>query len=232
MEMMAGEPLWAVKMSKLEQKRVQNEKLQMLSQIHRIHNDKYGYKQSGLYESWYEAIYNMVLNLVNDCNRLGYETSNGRQLIKYIDLYKDILRKVPCCMVNFDLWDSNVLYNEGQLVWIDPERSFWGNPIGDFITQGKGQKATLDEKKQEIEVYNQTAEVKLSVGREERIRYAIMVAYLALIEEVEKYVRYEPEDENYIRNTVDAKDMYDMAYSVLESSRKINMIRSTLSNKK
>ena len=43
-----------------------------------------------------------------------------------------------------------------------------------------------------------------------------MIAYLALIEEVEKYVRYEPDEENYIRNTVDARDMYDLAFGILE----------------
>ena len=43
------------------------------------------------------------------------------------------------------------------------------------------------------------------------------MAYLALIEEVEKYVRYEPDEPNYIRNTVDARDMYDMAFKVLDA---------------
>ena len=39
--------------------------------------------------------------------------------------------------------------------------------------------------------------------------------YLALIEEVEKYVRYEPDNPTYIRNTVDAREMYDMAFGIL-----------------
>lgn len=52
-------------------------------------------------------------------------------------------------------------------------------------------------------------------GTDAEIRYQIAVGYLALIEEVEKYVRYEPEEENYIRNTVDAAAMFDMAFSIL-----------------
>jgi len=36
-----------------------------------------------------------------------------------------------------------------------------------------------------------------------------------IIEEVEKYVRYEPDNPTYIRNTVDAKDMFDMAFKQL-----------------
>ena len=41
------------------------------------------------------------------------------------------------------------------------------------------------------------------------------VSYLALIEEVEKYVRYEADNPTYIRNSVDAREMYDMAFGIL-----------------
>ena len=54
---------------------------------------------------------------------------------------------------------------------------------------------------------------------ETEIRYALAVCYLALIEEVEKYVRYEPDNPVYIRNTVDAREMYDMAFGILISDR-------------
>ena len=130
--------------------------------------------------------------------------------------YEDILRQAPCRMVNFDLWDSNVLYDNGKLVWIDPERGFWGDPVADFITLGPGQKAPLSDKKNEIEIYNWTAAEKIVLNRNTEIRYACAVAYLALIEEVEKYVRYEPDHPNYIRNTVDAREMYDMAFEVMK----------------
>ena len=43
----------------------------------------------------------------------------------------------------------------------------------------------------------------------------LAVCYLALIEEVEKHVRYEPDEPNYIRNTNDAREMYDMAFDIL-----------------
>lgn len=119
-------------------------------------------------------------------------------------------------MVNFDLWDSNILYHKGNIVWIDPERSFYGDPIGDFITQGAGQKTALKDKQKELAIYNKNAKIPIEAGAEAEIRYAVMVAYLALIEEVEKYVRYEPNEENYIRNTVDARDMYDLAFAILD----------------
>ncbi len=215
MEMMAGEPLWKCDFTPEEAERVQEEKIGMLAKIHGIRNDGYGYRQTGLHGSWYEALRSMAEALVRDCKEIGYETPDGEEFLKLIDRNEDILRKAPCRMVNFDLWDSNILYDNGRLVWIDPERGFWGDPVADFITVGKGQKAPLAEKKKELEIYNRTAAEKIELSRDTEIRYACAVAYLALIEEVEKYVRYEPDHPNYIRNTVDARDMYDMAFDVM-----------------
>ena len=215
MQMMAGDPLAKCDFSEEEAEKVQAGKLGMLAQIHGIKNDKYGYRQAGLYDSWYEALRSMAANLVKDCRDLVYETPDGEEFIRLIDKHEDVLRNAPCRMVNFDLWDSNVLYDNGQLVWIDPERGFWGDPVADFITIGKGQKAPLTEKKKELEIYNTTAKEKIELNRDTEIRYACAVSYLALIEEVEKYVRYEPDNPNYIRNTVDARDMYDMAFGIM-----------------
>lgn len=215
MQMMAGKPLWKCDFSKEEAARVQEEKIGMLTKIHGIKNDRYGYRQLGLHDSWYHALRSMTENLIMDCKNIGYETPDGDEFLKLIDKNEDVLRKAPCRMVNFDLWDSNVLYDDGKLVWIDPERGFWGDPVADFITLGKGQKTPLAEKEKEIRLYNRMATEKLELNRDTEIRYACAVAYLALIEEVEKYVRYEPDHPNYKRNTVDARDMYDMAFGLL-----------------
>ncbi|MCR4786964.1 MAG: aminoglycoside phosphotransferase family protein [Lachnospiraceae bacterium] len=216
MEMIYGDPLSKINVSEEENDRIRDKKIEMLTKIHSIKNDRFGYIQTKLYGDWHEALYNMASNLIADCKKLGYETPDGEKFLELIEKNKDVLKKAPCRMVNFDLWDSNVLYLGDSLCWIDPERSFWGDPIADFITLGKGQKTPLDEKKKEIEIYNRYATEPVSAGKEECIRYAAAVAFLALIEEVEKYVRYEPDEPNYIRNTVDARDMYDMAFSVME----------------
>ena len=215
MQLMDGEPLWAVDFSPAEYENVQKQKIGMLVKIHRIRNEKFGYLQSGLYDTWYEALRAMASALVSDCKALGYETPDGEKFIGLIDKHEKLLRQVPCRMVNFDLWDSNVLYSNGKICWIDPERGFWGDPAADFITLGPGQKSPLSAKQKELEIYNETAEEKIVLSKETEIRYALAVCYLALIEEVEKYVRYEPEEPNYIRNTVDARAMYDMAFAIL-----------------
>ncbi|WP_026527246.1 phosphotransferase family protein [Butyrivibrio sp. VCD2006] len=217
MEMMEGEPLWAMNFSDKEYEEVQKQKICMLTKIHRITNDRFGYMQMGLMPSWYEALRNMALKLVTDCKELGYGTPDGEKFISLIDKHEKLLRAVPCRMVNFDLWDSNVLFNAGtgKICWIDPERGFWGDPVADFITLGSGQKSPLSDKQKELDIYNEMAEEKIQLTKDTEIRYALAVCYLALIEEVEKYVRYESDDPTYIRNTVDSRDMYDMAFGIL-----------------
>lgn len=218
MQLMKGEPIAKLTLSKEEEELVSREKIGMLTKIHRISNDGFGYIQTGLHASWYEALKSMAINLVDDCISIGEKTPDGERFIEYIDKYEQLLKDVPCRMVNFDLWDSNVLFYEGKLCWIDPERGFWGDPVADFITLGPGQKAPLDAKQKEIDIYNSTADEKIVLSDETSKRYAFAVCYLALIEEVEKYVRYEPDEPNYIRNTKDARDMYDMAFDVLDRS--------------
>ena len=217
MEMMPGEPLWAMNFSGEEYETVQKQKICMLTKIHRIANDRYGYIQTGLMISWYEALKNMALSLVANCKNLGHDTPDGEKFIRFIDRHEKLLGSIPCRMVNFDLWDSNVLYNvrTGKICWIDPERGFWGDPVADFLTLGPGPKAPLAAKKKELDTYNEMAQEKIFLTEETEIRYALAVCYLALIEEVEKYVRYEPDNPTYIRNTVDSREMYDMAFGLL-----------------
>ena len=217
MEMMPGEPLWSMGFSAEEYEAVQKQKIGMLTKIHRIANDGYGYIQTGLMVSWYEALRNMAVRLVDDCKSLGHNTPDGERFVRLIDKHEKLLKAVPCRMVNFDLWDSNVLYNAetGKICWIDPERGFWGDPVADFITLGPGQKAPLSAKQKELDIYNEMAGEKIFLTEGTEIRYALAVCYLALIEEVEKYVRYEPDNPTYIRNTVDSREMYDMAFGLL-----------------
>ena len=221
MEMMNGVPLWAAQLDEAGREKAEEEKISMLTKIHGIRNDGYGYPQTGLHGSWYEALRAMAENLVKDCRSLGQETPDGERFLEYIDIHRETLKKAPCRMVNFDLWDSNILYDNGRLAWIDPERGFWGDPVADFVTLIPGQKAPLSQKQKAIEIYNRTAAEKIALSPETEVRYACAVAYLALVEEVEKYVRYEPGEPNYIRNTVDAGDMYRMAFSVLNAARSL-----------
>ena len=73
----------------------------------------------------------------------------------------------------------------------------------------------LSEKKYALDAYNELAKEKIYLNEETEIRYELAVCYLALIEEVKKYVRYEPDNPTYIRNAVDSKEMFEMAFKLL-----------------
>ena len=217
MELMPGKLIWEAGITEKDYEDIQKQKISMLTKIHRIANDGFGYIQTGLELSWYEALKKMALNLVNDCKALGHDTPDGEKFVSLIDKYEKILRAVPCRMVNFDFWDSNILYNTEtkKICWIDPERGFWGDPVADFITFAPGQKAPLSAKQYVLDAYNESADEKIFWSEETEIRYELAVCYLALIEEVEKYVRYEPDNPTYIRNATDSKEMFDMAFGLL-----------------
>lgn len=116
MEKLEGEPLWAVSFTPEEYESVQEMKIDMLTQIHRIHHNRFGYRQCGLQDTWYDAIRGMVERLITDCNALGKKTEDGERLLSCIDRHRELLSSCPCSMVNFDLWDSNISLNRANKV--------------------------------------------------------------------------------------------------------------------
>lgn len=113
------------------------EMARMAGEIHKIKNDKFGYIQNGLYDDWYQAFRAMISACIDDCKAAGRKTRRGEKLLKFADKYRNILEKVECTMVNFDIWWPNIICNRENGVmnyaWIDPERSFWGDRIADFV---------------------------------------------------------------------------------------------------
>ncbi len=99
---------------KADKSEINKSTAQMLSKIHKIKGDGFGYVQNGLYENWYEALCSMISNLVSDAKRAGKKSPRGERLLDYAHKYKDILINVPSCMVNYDLWDPNVICSEKE----------------------------------------------------------------------------------------------------------------------
>lgn len=193
---------------------------EMISQIHTITNDKFGYVQNGFYDNWYDAFCSMVKNLISDCERMGKSTKKGQLLLKYVKGYKDILENVPCSMVNYDLWDPNILCttdSTGDIVysWIDPERCFWGDYIFDFICLELCT-SPLKNKTKSIEAYNLCGGKTVELNRNTEIRYAFAQCYMGLIQEVEKYYRYTPCHFGWWRNVLSASAMYSAGFKVLK----------------
>lgn len=220
MELLPGKQLNEMDFSAAERTESIAAKAKMAAQIHKISGEGFGYLQTGLKKTWYEAISSMVQSLIDDCHSLGQETEDGKRLLAYIDTNKEILEEAKCVMVNFDLWDSNVLCTRenGELhfAWIDPERSFWGDPIADFVSMSRDPLEPLSLKKAEMEAYNTVAAVPVTGSKQEDIRYAVALGYLALIQETEKYVRYEPGDKGWTNSVNESESRYAAAFAVLE----------------
>lgn len=219
MEKLEGEHRNPAKLGKYE---VRESTALMLAKIHKIKNDKYGYIQNQLYDNWYDALCSMINNLLEDAKKVGKHSKNGEKLLSYVHKYKSILKNVECTMVNYDLWDGNVICIEKsdsstEFCWIDPERSFWGDRIFDFICVDNNPVLGLGSKKQAIEIYNKVIDKPIEFNRENEIRYAFAQGLLGVIQEVEKYYRYTPRHFGWWRNTVFCVPIYQNAFKVLKN---------------
>ena len=120
-------------------------------------------------------------------------------------------------MVNFDLCPPNILCRREKdgihYAWIDPERSFWGDKILDFVCLDATH--PLEKKTGVLAAYNAAAKTPVTATREEQIRYAVGQGYLALIVEAEKYYRYTPHHFGWWRNVFAGLYLYADAFRVL-----------------
>ncbi len=190
----------------------------MAAKVHTIKNDRFGYVQNGLQDTWYLAIRAMVSAVLADCKRVHRRTLRGEKLLRLIDKNKAVLEKAECCMVNFDLWPPNVMCSrengEIHYAWLDPERSFWGDRICDFVCLET--MLPLEKKTASLDAYNAAAEKPVLATGDERIRYAVGLGYLALIMEAEKYFRYTPFHYGWWRNVGASSVFFKQAFSILE----------------
>lgn len=193
---------------------------QMAAQIHRIRHNGFGYPQCGYFKTWDLALEAMAGSIVRDAAAMGKPCENGERMLSLIRAHRAVLEQAPCRMVNFDLWESNILCErtaEGiRYAWIDPERGFWGDPVMDFICFEFDK--PLAGKQNSLLAYNQIAGRLLVPDRETEIRYAFAQAYLGIIMEVEKYYRYEPGDEGWSRNEQVCGFLFGSAFGKLKGA--------------
>ena len=220
MEYLPGEPLNKAALTQEQREEATGLLCQMAAQLHGIQNDRFGYPQLGLHESWYAAIRAFVTAALEDCARRNHRSRRGERLLKLIELHKDTLMRVEACLVNFDIWPANIIVQrEGgvlRLCWIDPERCFWGDRMMDFVCFAF--QHPLKERPAILRAYNAAAKVPVSLTREETVRYAIAQGYLALIMETEKYYRYSPLLFGWWRNVLACRLLYRAAFSALCAS--------------
>lgn len=221
MERLPGQQLNEMAFTEAEKAEAAGATARMSAQLHRIKGERFGYLQTGLHDDWYEAFREMVVQLVADGTRRGRSSPRGERLLRRIDAYRAVLQEAPCCMVNFDIWAPNILCERTdagiQYGWIDPERSFWGDAIWDFICLDLF--TPLAEKTKSLRAYNEAADEPVLATREERIRYAFAQAHMGLIMEIEKYYRYSPLNFGWWRNVLVSGFLFHRAFETLKRVR-------------
>ena len=220
MDRLPGAQMDQLELSESQKAEVEAELAAMVAKMHAVKGDQYGYRQNGLHPNWYLALESMLTNLIQDCHKLGRRTKRGHKLLAYIHKHRAVLEQVPCSLINFDIWPPNIIcdWDDGALKcsWIDPERCLWGDRIADFVCLDF-MKLSLDQKTTTIQAYNRCTDEPIQVRDNERVRFAIMLGYLGLIMEVEKYARYSLLHKGYWRNVMVEKMIFSACFEQLEA---------------
>ena len=190
----------------------------MAASMHKVKGEGFGYIQRGLRPSWHEAVRSMTEDLLRDAEKKGVRSRRGEKLLRLIDKHAGTLNKAECRMVNYDIWMPNIIMQETaegkKFWWIDPERSFWGDPVADFVCLEffkPFRKKTLS-----AQAYNEHADVPVTLSREEEIRWGVMMAYMGLLQEVEKHYRYTPLMFGWWRNVISSALVYRAGFKALK----------------
>ena len=192
----------------------------MIARLHQVRGEKYGYPQCGLHESWDIALEHMIQNLIRDAQKVNLALPRAEKVLELIDRYRSVLSGAPCRLISFDAWEPNFICvsdnpDQPEFAWIDPERCLWGDPMMDFLTMELGN-WNLSRKTRTLSAYNAVAEFPVSGTREEEIRYAFGLCYLAGIVECEKHYRYSPGLPNWDRSIEFSDLLYEIGFSMLE----------------
>lgn len=217
MERIHGKP---ISYEEVQKKEVLESIGETVAKLHKIEGDGYGYLQMGLEKDWATAFCKMVQALIDDAKKHGRRTRRGEKLLREVVRFSDVLNRAECRLVNFDIWTLNLLVGENgdskKPTWIDPERSFFGDPIADFVALEFLK--PLSEKTATLEGYRRVTPLK--IGREEEIRFHFYTAYLALIMEVEKYVRYTRFQGKWWANVSLSRLLYRKAFQGIRANLK------------
>lgn len=224
MECVDGTQLNNLNRTEEEKKTTLNTLCRQIADIHGIKNDSYGYVQNGLHKKWSDAVRSMFENCEKDLNARGKSSRRIKKLIDYCDKFREVLDKAPCTLVNYDIWEMNIIAKrlesgDMKMTWIDPERGFYGDPLWDFICLDI-MKMTLKEKSEVIEKYNEFADEKVKVTDESEIRFAFALGYMGAIQETEKFYRFGIFMQGWWFDVFSSSMYYKNAFKMLEKYAK------------
>lgn len=226
MEFLDGIRLDKAKLTVAEKQEVNDRIAWILSEFHKLQGSGYGYLQIGLQSTWKDALVYMTDCLIKDSTTYGKNCKIGKKLLIYIEKFANVLKDVPCDLVNYDLHSKNIFYNKNsageiELAILDLERYFYGDSLGDFVIYEMGKPLN---KKSIIKRYNKYAKKSIFGSKEEEIRLYLLVAYLSAVMYTERFPRFDSLSKYfnivYIEGTVCYKGLQLLAFYKLRKLAK------------
>jgi len=224
MNFLDGVRLDKEKLTKAEKENANRQTAFMLTEFHKVKGEGYGYNQTGLYDNWKDALTQMTKMLIADAESFNKKCKAGKKLLDYIQKFKDVLSDIPCVFVNFDLHAKNLFckkLTDGslELSVLDLERGFFGDPIGDFVTP-----EALKPLTKKIIFKNYNRYVKITADKNVKIRFWLLVAYLSLIMNIERFSRFKGAGKHfslvYVMGTLGSKILERKAFAALKKLSK------------
>lgn len=163
-----------------------------LAELHNIKNEKFGYQQIGLHNTWKEAYYDMIFNLIEDAEKQGANLPDLANILRFIKKWDFVLDDVKVSrLVHYDLFSNNVFIDkQGNFAGlIDTERCFFGDYYADFFAIDF--LGYLENNKGLIDGYNSKAEEKIEFTQNARARLALSRLMLGMIMFIEGTTRLE-----------------------------------------
>ena len=219
-EFLHGKMVEGARLSKDIKLQIKHQQMAFLAELHSLDvaslcsrenlDNAFGYPRVAS-NNWHSALKMLVEKLKSDAAAKGRKLKGADRLLYYIDKHKDILEKVSPALVNFDLWNTNIIYNgkNKPIGIIDPERTFIADPIADFVAIDPLKK--IEKKQYLIDEYNRHAPLPIQLSPDTKARYYIAVGYLALIMQTEKPYRYKKSQLKYYTHTLAAKLFFNNA---------------------
>ncbi|WP_236703184.1 aminoglycoside phosphotransferase family protein [Lentzea aerocolonigenes] len=123
-----GEPLFG--RSGVDRPSIRRQLGTTVRKLHEITGPGFGYPQLGLHPTWTEAFFAMYDAVLADAGRYGVRLPKP-DLGRHAAAFDEVTRPA---LVHFDLWDGNVLVDDGLSGLVDGERAFWGDPVAEFVS--------------------------------------------------------------------------------------------------
>ena len=182
------------KLSKSDKTRLKADFAKHLAHIHEIKGNQFGdikEKSSLQFDTWQEAIRCNMDNIIGDAKRDGHKFPY-KKIYEALAPHWHLLDEIRTpTLVYCDLWAGNIfLTNESGRHeiqgFIDPERSFWGDPLSDLISSF-GIYSDIRKEPELQKAYAEASGKPFEITKNDEIRMSIYKMHDALFMGVETY---------------------------------------------